>query len=46
MDDLLEKVQFDKKTVSGRMHFVLPETVGSVKIHSEITPEDIIKLAE
>ena len=46
MDDLLEKMQFDKKTVSGRMHFVLPETVGSVKIHSEITAEDIIKLAE
>lgn len=46
MDDLIEKMQLDKKTVSGRMHFVLPETVGSVKIHSEITAEDIRKLAE
>ena len=46
MDDLLEKMQIDKKTVAGKMHFVLPEKVGSVKIHSEITAEDIIKLAE
>jgi 3-dehydroquinate synthase len=46
MDDLLEKMQVDKKTVAGKMHFVLPETLGSVKIHSEITEKDIIKLAE
>ena len=46
MDDLVEKMQIDKKTVAGKMHFVLPETVGSVRIHSEITAEDIIKLAE
>ena len=46
MDNLLEKMQLDKKTVSGRMHFVLPEAVGSVKIHSETTKEDIVKLAE
>jgi 3-dehydroquinate synthase len=46
MDDLVNKMQIDKKTISGKMHFVLPETVGSVKIHSEITADDIIKLAE
>jgi 3-dehydroquinate synthase len=46
MDDLVKKMQIDKKTVAGKMHFVLPETVGSVKIHSEITADNIIKLAE
>jgi 3-dehydroquinate synthase len=46
MNDLVELMRIDKKTVAGKMHFVLPEAVGSVKIHSEITADDIIKLAE
>jgi 3-dehydroquinate synthetase len=37
-------MQIDKKTVAGKMHFVLPEKVGSVRIHSEISAEDIKKL--
>ena len=45
INDLMAKMQIDKKTVGGKMHFVLPEKVGSVGIHSEITPEDIKKLA-
>jgi 3-dehydroquinate synthase len=46
INDLMEKMQIDKKTVGGKMHFVLPEKVGSVRIHSEIKSEDIKKLAE
>jgi 3-dehydroquinate synthase len=42
--DLFETMQIDKKTVAGKMHFVLPEKVGSVRIHSEISAEDIKKL--
>jgi len=46
INDLMEKMQIDKKTVAGQMHFVLPEKVGSVKIHGGITAEDIEKLVE
>jgi 3-dehydroquinate synthase len=46
MNELTEKMQLDKKTVAGKLHFVLPEKVGAVKINSEITARDIIKLAE
>lgn len=45
INDLMEKMQIDKKTVGGKLHFVLPEKVGSVRIHSGITSEDIKKLA-
>jgi 3-dehydroquinate synthase len=44
INDLMEKMQIDKKTVGGKMHFVLPEKVGSVRIHGDITAEDIKKL--
>ena len=46
INDLIEKMQIDKKTVGGKMHFVLPEIVGSVRIHSGITSEDIKKLVD
>ncbi len=46
INDLIGKMQIDKKTVGGNMHFVLPEKIGSVIIHSRIGPEDIKKLAE
>ena len=46
INDLMEKMQIDKKTVGGKLHFVLPEKIGSVIIHSGIGSEDIIKLAE
>jgi 3-dehydroquinate synthase len=46
IDDLMEKMQIDKKTVGGKIHFVLPVKVGAVRIHSGITSEDIKKLAE
>ncbi len=43
--DLFETMQIDKKTVGGKMHFVLPQKIGKVKIQSGITAEDIRKLA-
>lgn len=46
INDLMEMMQIDKKTVGGKMHFVLPEKVGSVRIHDDITAENIKKLAE
>jgi 3-dehydroquinate synthase len=45
VQDLIGKMQLDKKTVAGRMHFVLPERVGQVRIYSEVSVEDIKKLA-
>ncbi len=46
INDLMESMQIDKKTVAGKMHFVLPEKVGSVRIHGGITADDIKKLVE
>jgi len=45
MNELVEKMQIDKKTVAGKLHFMLPEKVGSVRIYSEVTAKDIMKLA-
>jgi 3-dehydroquinate synthase len=44
MNDLTEIMQIDKKTVGGKMHFVLPGKIGSVRIHGGITAEDIKSL--
>jgi 3-dehydroquinate synthase len=46
INDLIEKMWIDKKTVGGKMHFVLPEKVGAVRIQSGVAPEDIKKLAD
>jgi 3-dehydroquinate synthase len=46
INDLVEKMWIDKKTVGGKMHFVLPEEVGAVRIHSGVAPEDIKKLLD
>lgn len=46
INDLMEKMRIDKKTVGGKMHFVLPEKVGAVKISSDVSSDDIEKLAE
>jgi 3-dehydroquinate synthase len=43
---LIETMQIDKKTVAGKLHFVLPEKVGSVRMHSGISVEDIKKCAD
>jgi 3-dehydroquinate synthase len=44
--DLLESMQIDKKTVAGKMHFVLPEKIGKVKVYSGTEPEDIRRLLQ
>ncbi len=44
-NDLIEVMRIDKKTIGGKMHFVLPEKAGSVRIHGGITAEDIKRLA-
>ena len=46
ISDLIETMQIDKKTVEGKIHVVLPEKVGSVKIHREIAAEEIKRLLE
>jgi 3-dehydroquinate synthase len=38
---LIRRLESDKKTVQGRVHFVLPERIGSVKVVSDIPPEMI-----
>lgn len=34
---LFESMQLDKKTVSGELKFILPESIGKVKVHKGIT---------
>jgi len=41
VDRLMARLANDKKTVSGRLHFVLPEAIGRVKIVSGIDPAAI-----
>jgi 3-dehydroquinate synthase len=41
---LLARVGNDKKTLGGRLHFVLPDRVGSVRVFSGLAP-DLIRTA-
>ncbi len=38
---LLEAMQLDKKTVAGELKFILPERIGTVKIHSGVSPAEV-----
>lgn len=40
-DALLETMLHDKKTVGGRLRFVLPTRIGSVDLHDDVQVEDI-----
>jgi 3-dehydroquinate synthase len=40
-DHLLARLASDKKTLQGRIHFVLPVNIGEVKIVSDIDPETV-----
>ena len=45
-DSLLSSMQLDKKAVAGELKFILPEKIGSVRIHKGITEKvirDILK---
>jgi len=45
-DSLLSSMQLDKKAVAGELKFIMPEKIGSVRIHKGITEKvirDILK---
>lgn len=41
-DAVLELMKSDKKSVSGTIRFVLPESIGTVGIYSDVTADEII----
>ncbi len=40
--NLLRRLGSDKKTIQGKVHFVVPERIGEVKIVSGIDPEQVL----
>ena len=44
VDEVLARLQSDKKTVAGAVHFVLPQKIGKVRISSEV-PHHIVRAA-
>lgn len=44
VNSMLSSMQLDKKAVAGELKFILPEKIGSVKIHKGVTQEVIRKL--
>jgi len=38
---MIEAMQHDKKMVAGRLHFVLPTTVGATTIVDDVTEKEI-----
>lgn len=44
VDDVLGRLQADKKTVDGAVHFILPQKIGKVKISSEV-PAHVVRAA-
>jgi 3-dehydroquinate synthase len=45
-EQLARLTLFDKKTVGGRVHFVLPDKIGSVQIRSGIPAEEVLAAVE
>lgn len=43
-NELLTTMQIDKKTVEGEVKFILPEKIGSARIHTGVTSEDVKKM--
>ncbi|MFN7995526.1 MAG: 3-dehydroquinate synthase [Bryobacteraceae bacterium] len=41
-ENLLRRLGSDKKTIQGKVHFVVPERIGEVKIVSGIDPEQVL----
>ena len=39
--EIIEATQRDKKVIAGRLHFVLPTTIGSATTVSDVTPEEL-----
>ena len=42
-NELLASMQLDKKTVAGKLKFILPESIGTVRIETGVSEEDIRK---
>lgn len=45
-EDVLARLSVDKKTVDGFVHFVLPRTIGRVKITSDVPPQIVRRAVE
>jgi 3-dehydroquinate synthase len=43
LNSILSSVELDKKAVAGELRFILPEKIGTVKIHSGVLPGDVKK---
>ncbi|MDX9715062.1 MAG: 3-dehydroquinate synthase [Dissulfurispiraceae bacterium] len=43
LKNLVKHMQLDKKTVGGRVKFILPESIGSVRIETGVSEEIIMK---
>ena len=43
---LVERLRGDKKTIGGRVHFVLPEKIGKVRVLSDIDTRLVVEAAE
>ena len=39
--EVLEAIGHDKKVVAGRLHFVLPTSIGSCEVVTDVTKEEI-----
>ena len=42
--DMIEAMALDKKTVEGQLMFILPESIGKVRVNEPVSAEDISKL--
>ncbi|MHB8169959.1 MAG: 3-dehydroquinate synthase [Thermincolia bacterium] len=42
VDEIMDKMLYDKKTQAGRVNFIIPETIGKVRITSDV-PQEIIR---
>jgi 3-dehydroquinate synthase len=43
---LAARLKNDKKTVQGKIHFVLPERIGSVRITADVDERQVLKAIE
>ena len=44
--NLVARLAGDKKTIGGRIHFVLPQRIGRVRVVSELDPRLVLEAAE
>jgi 3-dehydroquinate synthetase len=45
-DDILSSMQLDKKAVAGKLKFILPESIGTVKIREDIDAKSLAGLLQ